>query len=393
MSLIARSLYRCKKCLNLQPKSYISSRFASQTANSTEDSQSTEKDQDAKWGRRYISGLQPTGALHVGNYFAVVKPCVKLQEKKEDLMVFIADMHTLTTQQDGQLLSDNVLEAATILLAAGLDPEQTTLWVQSAVPRHAELCWLLTCLATQARLHHLPQYKERVAAGGADITAGSLLYPVLQAADILLYRARLVPAGADQLQHVQLSALLARTANHRLGAHLFPAPVAVLPEDGSDRIRSLRDPTKKMSKSEPNEKSRILLTDSDEQIHLKIRKAVTDFTPQVTYSPDARPGVSNLVRLHCLAADMLPEEAVAECDHLTTADYKKVVAAALCEELAPVRERAAQLRARPAFVREVLRDGAARARRIADDTWEEVASAAGLDVAKPDLVRELRTRI
>ncbi|KAG7296327.1 hypothetical protein JYU34_021465 [Plutella xylostella] len=343
-------------------------------------------------------------------------------------MVFIADMHTLTTQQDGQLLSDNVLEAATILLAAGLDPEQTTLWVQSAVPRHAELCWLLTCLATQARLHHLPQYKERVAAGGADITAGSLLYPVLQAADILLYRARLVPAGADQLQHVQLSALLARTtnhrlgaslfpapvavlpgncqqqhvqlgallartANHRLGANLFPAPVAVLPEDGSDRIRSLRDPTKKMSKSEPNEKSRILLTDSDEQIHLKIRKAVTDFTPQVTYSPDARPGVSNLVRLHCLAADMLPEEAVAECDHLTTADYKKVVAAALCEELAPVRERAAQLRARPAFVREVLRDGAARARRIADDTWEEVASAAGLDVAKPDLVRELRTRI
>lgn len=190
-----------------------------------------------------------------------------------------------------------------LALAAGIQPESSVLFAQSAVPRHAELCWLLACLCSQARLHHLPQYREKAGAGGAEVPLGLLLYPVLQAADVLVHRATHVPVGADQLQHLQLAAMLARTFRHRYGP-AFPTPRAVLPgacrglassasprmcaltlfciaDDGSDRIRSLRNPLKKMSKSDSDGKASILLTDSDDDIRKKIRKAVTDFTPQV----------------------------------------------------------------------------------------------------------------
>lgn len=177
-------------------------------------------------------------------------------------------------------MQENTLQLTAYLLASGFDPARSVLFLQSAVPRHAELCWVLACLATQARLAHLPQYRER-AASAQDLGAGLLLYPVLQAADMLLYRATHVPVGADQLQHLQLAGQLVRTFQHRYGC-AFPTPRALLPTDGSDRIRSLRDPAKKMSKSDPDPKSRLILTDSDDNIRLKIRKAVTDFNPQVS---------------------------------------------------------------------------------------------------------------
>ncbi|CAK1586563.1 unnamed protein product [Parnassius mnemosyne] len=342
---------------------------------------SAASDSGGEWPRRVVSGLQPTGELHVGNYFGALRRCVQLQEQGDDVMLFIADLHALTVRQDGQLLQERVLDMAALALAAGLDPERSVLFVQSAVPRHAELCWLLACLATNARLAHLPQYKEK-SATMKEVPIGLMLYPVLQAADILVYRGTHVPVGVDQLQHLQVASQLVRTFRHRYGP-AFPTPRPLLPDDGSDRIKSLRDPSKKMSKSEPDPKSRILLTDSDETISLKIRKAVTDFTPEVTYEPERRPGVSNLVTLHCLAADKLPEEAVEEAAGLSTAQYKRVVAGALCDALAPLRARAAALRARPATLRHVLRHGAARARLRADEVYDHVASRAGLTHAHP----------
>lgn len=173
-----------------------------------------------------------------------------------------------------------------------------------------------------------------------------------------------------------------KTFHHRFG-RLFPTPKPILPEDGSDRVRSLRDPTKKMSKSDTDPKSRIIVSDSDDDIILKIRKAVTDFTPQVTFDPETRPGVSNLIMLHCLAADMLPEEAVQEAEGLSTAQYKRVVATALCAALGPLRERARRLRQRPALLRDVLRHGAAVARARADRVYEDVCSR--LRLAHPSL--------
>ncbi|XP_045766987.1 tryptophan--tRNA ligase, mitochondrial [Maniola jurtina] len=178
------------------------------------------------WPRRVVSALQPTGALHVGNYFGAVRRCVRLQQRGDDLVLFIADLHAHTTPQEPALLQRRSLEAAACLLASGVDAQRGVLFAQSAVPAHARLCWLLACLATQARLQHLPQYRERAAAGDAPL--GVLLYPVLQAADVLLYRATHVPVGADQLQHLQLAAQLVKTFHHRFG-RMFPTPRPLLP--------------------------------------------------------------------------------------------------------------------------------------------------------------------
>ncbi|XP_068618683.1 tryptophan--tRNA ligase, mitochondrial [Battus philenor] len=341
------------------------------------------------WPRRVVSGLQPTGELHVGNYFGALRRCVQLQQAGDDVMLFIADLHSFTSHQRAGELQAHTLQLAAVALAAGLQPERGALFVQSAVARHAELCWLLACLATQARLAHLPQYKEK-ASTMKEVPVGLLLYPVLQAADILVYRGTHVPVGADQLQHLQVAAQLVRTFRHRYG-DAFPTPRALLAEDGSDKIRSLRDPNKKMSKSDPDPKSRILLIDSDDTIRHKIRKAVTDFTPQVTFDPENRPGVSNLVNLHCLASGLLPEEAVEEAEGLTTAQYKGVVAEALCAALGPVRERAAELRARPDFLRDVLQHGATRARARADAVYNCVAELTGL--TSPAALRPERSGI
>ncbi|XP_014368653.2 tryptophan--tRNA ligase, mitochondrial isoform X1 [Papilio machaon] len=348
----------------------------------------SETEADAAWPRRVVTGLQPTGELHLGNYFGALRRCVQLQEQGEDVMVFIADLHSFTGRQEAGERQSRTLQAAAAVLAAGLQPERAVLFVQSAVARHAELCWLLACLATHARLAHLPQYKEK-AATMKEVPVGLLLYPVLQAADILVYRGTHVPVGADQAQHLQVAAQLVRTFHHRYG-RAFPTPRALLPDDGSDRIRSLRDPSKKMSKSDPDPKSRILLTDSDDVIRLKIRKAVTDCNPQVTFDPEGRAGVSNLVRLHCLARGLVPEEALCEAEGLTSAQYKEVVARALCECVAPVRARLCELTARPHLLHEVLRHGAARARRRADEVYERVAELTGL---APRLAPHLHARL
>ncbi|XP_052741909.1 tryptophan--tRNA ligase, mitochondrial isoform X1 [Bicyclus anynana] len=391
-----------KKCIVFS-KRRIKSNYCTFTNNHLNETGSTGSSAEAaRWPRRVVSALQPTGALHVGNYFGAVRRCVRLQRRGEPLVLFVADLHAHTAPQDPAELQRRSLETAAYLLASGVDAERGVLFLQSAVPAHARLCWLLACLATQARLAHLPQYRERAAGGDAPL--GLLLYPVLQAADVLVYRATHVPVGADQLQHLQLTAQLVRTFHHRFG-RLFPTPAPLLPDDGSDRIRSLRDPSKKMSKSDSDPKSRILLSDGDDLIRLKIQKAVTDFTPeviknielvdihmppssadalvQVSFDPAARPGVSNLVTLHSLAADKLPEEALEEARGLSTAQYKRVVADALCGALRPVRERAQALLARPALLHELLRHGAARARALADPVYAEVAARAGLAPAAP----------
>ncbi|XP_023934576.2 tryptophan--tRNA ligase, mitochondrial isoform X2 [Bicyclus anynana] len=369
-----------KKCIVFS-KRRIKSNYCTFTNNHLNETGSTGSSAEAaRWPRRVVSALQPTGALHVGNYFGAVRRCVRLQRRGEPLVLFVADLHAHTAPQDPAELQRRSLETAAYLLASGVDAERGVLFLQSAVPAHARLCWLLACLATQARLAHLPQYRERAAGGDAPL--GLLLYPVLQAADVLVYRATHVPVGADQLQHLQLTAQLVRTFHHRFG-RLFPTPAPLLPDDGSDRIRSLRDPSKKMSKSDSDPKSRILLSDGDDLIRLKIQKAVTDFTPEVSFDPAARPGVSNLVTLHSLAADKLPEEALEEARGLSTAQYKRVVADALCGALRPVRERAQALLARPALLHELLRHGAARARALADPVYAEVAARAGLAPAAP----------
>lgn len=339
-----------------------------------------------KWPRRIFSGIQPTGSVHLGNYFGAIKNWVDLQSKGEDVMVCIVDLHSITLPQDPAALQSNILDMTATLLACGVDPEKSILFLQSSVPRHAELCWVLNCLATMARLSHLPQFKEK-SQNMKEVPLGLFVYPVLQAADILLYKATHVPVGEDQLQHLQMAQQLVKTFNYKFGKH-FPNPHALIADDGSMRLRSLRDPSKKMSKSDPDPKSRILVTDSPDVIMKNIKKAVTDCTPEVTYDMSLRPGVSNLINIHCLSVNKIPEEVVEENEGINTGRYKMVVSEAVTKYLKPIREKYLNYIEKPDYLVEVLQYGARKARVRADITYDSVYESVGLGIPSQKKIKE-----
>ncbi|XP_012942244.1 tryptophan--tRNA ligase, mitochondrial isoform X2 [Aplysia californica] len=269
----------------------------------------------------------------------------------------------------------NILDMTACLLACGIEPEKTILFQQSLVPLHSELAWILGCLCSVPRLQRLPQWKEKKSSV-KEPSVGLLTYPILQAADILLYKSTLVPVGEDQTQHIELTRDLARAFN-RLHGTVFPECKMLSGE--VPKIRSLRNPTSKMSKSEANSKSRIDLLDSPEVILEKCRKAVTDFTSEISYDPEGRPGVSNLIEIHMAMADLTEDEIVEESFLLAedTGMYKMRLAGIIAESLAPVRERVIAYRKDPDFLTDVLKEGAAKASLIAEETMEDVRRLVG----------------
>lgn len=267
--------------------------------------------------KRIFSGIQPTGDLHIGNYLGAVKRWVDLQNSNNDVTFCIVDLHSITVPQVPSELRENSLRLCASLLACGIDTQKSTLFLQSNVKEHTELCWILGCITTMARLTHLPQYKEKSSLM-KEVPLGLYLYPVLQAADILLYKATHVPVGEDQAQHLQLAMSLAKLFNHRFGK-TFPIIRPLIADDTSSRIKSLRDPTKKMSKSDPDKRSCIMITDTPEVIKEKLKKAVTDCTSAVTFDPVGRPGVSNLLTMHSMVKEnYIHEDIVEEVDGFDT---------------------------------------------------------------------------
>ncbi|XP_056145975.1 tryptophan--tRNA ligase, mitochondrial [Lampris incognitus] len=262
---------------------------------------------------------------------------------------------------------------AASLLACGIDPEQSILFQQSQVSEHVELSWILGCLTSMPRLRHLPQWKMKSKQKNEG-SVGLYTYPVLQAADILLYKSTHVPVGEDQVQHLELAQDLARIFNHRYG-DLFPEPRALL--SSTRKVKSLRDPFSKMSKSDPQSMATINLTDSPDNIALKIRRAVTDFTSEVTFDPEMRPGVSNLVSIHASMAMVSVEEALSQAQGLDTGAYKQLVAEAVIQRLTPVREEMERLRADRGHLEAVLARGAHRARELAAPVLREVRQRVG----------------
>ncbi|XP_077437003.1 tryptophan--tRNA ligase, mitochondrial isoform X2 [Vanacampus margaritifer] len=244
----------------------------------------------------------------------------------------------------------------------------------SQVPEHAELSWILGCLTSMPRLRHLPQWKMKSKQKNEG-SVGLYTYPVLQAADILLYKSTHVPVGEDQVQHLELAQDLARIFNQRFDAAVFPQPRALL--SSSRKVKSLRDPSSKMSKSDPQTMATIYLTDTPDDIALKIRRAVTDFTSEVTYDPETRPGVSNLVSIHAAAAAVDVDEAVSRARGLDTAAYKKLVAEAVIQRLAPIRQRLVRLRAERPHLEAVLDEGRRKARELATPTLQQVKRLVG----------------
>ena len=322
---------------------------------------------------RVLSGVQPSGDLHLGNYLGALRQWVAHQHD-HDAFYCIVDLHALTVDIDPAVLRTRTMDAAVNLLAAGLDPEVCTLFVQSQVPEHPRLTWLLECTATMGELRRMTQFKEKGRGGQEAVRVGLFTYPVLMAADILLYDADRVPVGDDQRQHLELAREVAVRFNNRYG-RTFVVPEAAIPLVGA-RVMDLQHPERKMSKSVESPLGTIGVLDDPADIDRKVRRAVTDTETEVRYDPEAKPGLSNLLELLAAATDRRPEE-VAE-GYVRYGDLKRDVAEALVELLRPVRERHAELSADPAAVRAVLDRGAARAHEVASATYARAADAVGL---------------
>jgi tryptophanyl-tRNA synthetase len=321
---------------------------------------------------RVLSGVQPTGDMHLGGYLGAFRQWVADQHKAEAFFC-VVDLHALTVGPDPAALRSRTLEVATILLAIGLDPERCTLFVQSHVPAHAELAWLLECMATTGELRRMTQFKDK-AGGSESVRVGLFTYPVLMAADILLYDAERVPVGDDQRQHLELARDLAQRFNHRYGP-TFVVPEAEIPRVAS-RVMDLQHPTRKMSKSADSPQGTVLLLDPPEVVRRKVARAVTDAETEVRYDPAAKPGVSNLLELLAAATGGDPVALAARYDRY--GPLKADVAEALVELLRPIQQRYAELAADPATVAGLLAQGAEKAHAVASATLARAREAVGL---------------
>ncbi|XP_057356582.1 tryptophan--tRNA ligase, mitochondrial isoform X2 [Manis pentadactyla] len=297
--------------------------------------------------RRVFSGIQPTGIPHLGNYLGAINNWVRLQEEHGSMLYSIVDLHSITVPQDPAILRQSILDMTAALLACGINPEKSILFQQSQAKA-----------ATQ-------EHKRIV---------GLLTYPVLQAADILLYKSTHVPVGEDQVQHMELVQDLARGFNKKYG-EFFPVPKSIL--TSMKKVKSLRDPSVKMSKSDPDKLATVRITDSQEEIVQKFRKAVTDFTSEVTYDPDSRRGVSNLVAIHAAVTGLSVEEVVRRSAGMDTAHYKLVVADAVIEKFAPIKSEIEKLKMDKGHLEKVLRVGSVKAKELAYPVCQEVKKLVG----------------
>ncbi|XP_051055012.1 tryptophan--tRNA ligase, mitochondrial isoform X1 [Phodopus roborovskii] len=323
---------------------------------------------------RVFSGIQPTGIPHLGNYLGAIESWVKLQEEYDTVLYSIVDLHSITIPQDPSILQQSILDMTAVLLACGINPEKSILFQQSQVSEHTQLSWILTCMVRLPRLQHLHQWKAK-AAKQKHGTVGLLTYPVLQAADILCYKSTHVPVGEDQVQHMELVQDLARSFNKKYG-EFFPLPKSILTP--MKKVKSLRDPSVKMSKSDPDKLATVGITDSPEEIVQKFRKAVTDFTSEVTYEPDSRAGVSNMVAIHAAVSGLSVEEVVRSSAGMDTARYKLLVADAVIEKFAPIRSEIEKLKMDKDHLKKVLLVGSAKAKELACPVFEEVKKLVGI---------------
>ena len=328
---------------------------------------------------RVVSGIQPTGGLHLGNLLGAILRWVRMQEEAECLF-FLADLHALTVDVDPEQLRSNVREMAAALIASGIDPAKSTLFAQSAVPAHSQLAWILQCTARVGWLNRMTQFKEKSGKSREGASVGLYTYPVLQAADVLVYQATHVPVGEDQKQHIELARDIAIKFNTDFDIELFVPPEPFIGGGSAARVMSLRDGAAKMSKSDPSDMSRIHLTDSDDEIAQKIRKAKTDPEP-LPDDPallDNRPEARNLVRIFAAVTGESVEQVLSRFAGEGFGKLKPALADALVALLSPLRSRLEQLRADPAELDRLLAQGSERAAELADPIVAEAYRAVGL---------------
>ena len=328
--------------------------------------------------KRMLSGIKPTGGLTLGNYIGAISQFIKYQDEYE-MYVFIANLHSITVAQDTKELRKNTKDLIALYLAAGLDPQKVTLFLQSDISAHAELGWILTCHSYMGELQRMTQYKDKTAKGETNITAGLFTYPSLMAADILLYDADYVPVGIDQKQHVELTRNIAERFNNKYG-ETFIIPEPVIPKVGA-KIMSLQDPTKKMSKSDETTKGAIYLLDEPAVARKKIMSAVTDSIGIIRYDEVNQPGIANLLTIHSVLSKESIEDIVERFSNHGYGDLKKEIGQLVFDFLSELQDRFKEIK-NSGIVDEVLRQGKEQAEQIAYKKIRKVKRKVGFEIVK-----------
>lgn len=328
---------------------------------------------------RVLSGIQPTGELHIGNYLGAIKQWVELQkaknlDKETGCIFMIVDLHALTVDYDPKQLQKRILDVVLDYLAAGIDPKQNTIFVQSQIKEHTELAWLLQTITPIGELERMTQYKDKSKENKDNINAGLFAYPVLMAADILLYKTTIVPVGDDQAQHVELTREIARKFNNKFG-QTFPEPKTQLRKIGA-RIMSLADPLQKMSKSIPQ--GCIFLNDSEEKVRGKIKTAVTDSGKEIKFDETNKPAISNLLTIYHLFSEKPIGDIEEEYEGKGYGDFKNGLTDVVVEKLKEFQEKRKEFEKNPELVKKILVQGAKKAQSIAEETMAEVKAKMGL---------------
>ena len=320
-----------------------------------------------------FSGMQATNVLTIGNYLGALKNFVQLADEYHCLFC-VVDEHSITVRQDPAVLRKQARDLLTLYIAAGLDPEKSIIYYQSHVPAHAELAWILNCYTYMGELQRMTQFKDKSAKHADNINAGLFDYPVLMAADILLYQADVVPVGADQMQHLELTRDIAIRFNNIYG-DVFTVPEPYVGKVGA-RIQSLQDPSKKMSKSDENPNASIYMTDDRDTVIRKFRRAVTDSEACVRYS-DEQPGIKNLISIYSCVTEKTPEEVEREFEGKGYGDFKTAVGEAVADVLAPIQARQKELLADKAYIDGIIKNNAERASYLAEKTLRKVQKKVG----------------
>lgn len=326
---------------------------------------------------RVLSGVQPTGNLHLGNYLGAIRNWVEIQQEYDNFFC-VVDLHAITVPHDPKLLAGNTLTTAALYLACGIDLECSTIFVQSHISAHSELTWLLNCITPLNWLERMIQFKEKAVKQGENVGVGLLDYPVLMAADILLYDADRVPVGEDQKQHLELTRDIAARVNDKFGKKqpVLKVPEPMIRSQGA-RVMSLTDGTKKMSKSDPSELSRIELLDPPDAIKRKIKKCKTDPVKGLTFDDPERPECDNLLTLYQILSNKTKEEVAVECQDMGWGQFKPLLTETIIEALKPIQDRYHELMGDREYLDSVLREGAEKADSVASQTLTRVKDALG----------------
>ncbi|AFZ45823.1 tryptophanyl-tRNA synthetase [Halothece sp. PCC 7418] len=328
--------------------------------------------------QRILSGVQPTGNLHLGNYLGAIRNWVETQQEYDNFFC-VVDLHAITVPHNPETLAQDTYTIAALYLACGIDLNYSTIFVQSHVSAHSELAWLLNCITPLNWLERMIQFKEKAVKQGENVSAGLLDYPVLMAADILLYDADKVPVGEDQKQHLELTRNIALRVNDQFGKKDEPVlklPTPLIRPEGA-RVMSLLDGTKKMSKSDPSEMSRINLLDPPDLIQKKIKRCKTDPVKGLTFDDPERPECDNLLSLYMLLSSQSKETVAAECQDMGWGQFKPLLAEATVEALRPIQEKYQQLMTEEGYLDSVLKEGQEKASAIAQQTLSRVKNALG----------------